>query len=71
MMFLGAKWKQRRKMITPTFHFKVLEDFMQIFNYQMNIMLDKLLEKVQECPGETIDIFRFINLMSLDIICGK
>ena len=44
---------------------------MQIFNRQINIMLDKLMEKVMKCPGETIDIFKFINLMSLDIICGK
>lgn len=65
----GAKWKLRRKMITPTFHFKVLEDFMQIFNYQINIMLDIVTEKVRQCPGETIDMFSFINLMSLDIIC--
>nr|WDY85989.1 cytochrome P450 4BR18 [Pagiophloeus tsushimanus] len=65
----GSKWRQRRKMITPTFHFKVLEDFMQIFNYQVNIMLDKLMEVVQESPGETVDIFKFVNLMSLDIIC--
>ncbi|CAG9763236.1 unnamed protein product [Ceutorhynchus assimilis] len=65
----ASKWKQRRKMITPTFHFKVLEDFMQIFNRQINVMLDKLLEEVQTSPRQTIDIFRFINLMSLDIIC--
>uniref|UniRef100_A0A182UHJ3 Cytochrome P450 n=1 Tax=Anopheles melas TaxID=34690 RepID=A0A182UHJ3_9DIPT len=24
----GAKWAQRRKIITPTFHFKILEDFL-------------------------------------------
>ncbi|XP_030754114.1 cytochrome P450 4d2-like [Sitophilus oryzae] len=65
----GSKWKSRRKMITPTFHFKVLEDFMQIFNYQINIMLDKVMEKVRKCPGDTLDVFKFINLMSLDIIC--
>ncbi|XP_050312093.1 cytochrome P450 4d2-like [Anthonomus grandis grandis] len=65
----GIKWKQRRKMITPTFHFKVLEDFMQIFNYQIDIMLDKMNDVVQGAPGQTIDIFKYINLMSLDIIC--
>ncbi|KAF7286409.1 hypothetical protein GWI33_005329 [Rhynchophorus ferrugineus] len=65
----GMKWKTRRKMITPTFHFKVLEDFMQIFNYQINIMLDKVEEKVKKCPNETLDVFNYLNLMSLDTIC--
>ncbi|KAH1003679.1 hypothetical protein HUJ04_003558 [Dendroctonus ponderosae] len=65
----GLKWRQRRKMITPTFHFKVLEDFMEIFNYQINVMLEKLMEAVKKAPGSTFDIFPFINLMSLDIIC--
>lgn len=68
---VGLKWRQRRKMITPTFHFKVLEDFMEIFNFQINVMLEKLMDAVKKAPGSTFDIFPFINLMSLDIICGK
>ncbi|XP_066256027.1 cytochrome P450 4d2-like [Euwallacea similis] len=65
----GAKWRKRRKMITPTFNFKVLEEFMQIFNRQINVLLDKVSEEVQSSPGETMDMFQFLNLMSLDIIC--
>lgn len=58
-------------MITPTFHFAVLEDFMQIFNRQINTMLDKVSAAIGESPGKTMDMFDFVNLMSLDIICGK
>ncbi|KAL1518132.1 hypothetical protein ABEB36_001803 [Hypothenemus hampei] len=64
------KWKARRKIITPTFHFKVLDGFMDVFNHQTNIMLDQIMKMVQRNPpGETVDIFKFINLMSLDSIC--
>ncbi|KAJ8937565.1 hypothetical protein NQ318_000106 [Aromia moschata] len=66
---IGAKWKSRRKMITPTFHFKILEEFMITFNKQFDVLLDILSEKVKENPGESIEICELVNLASLDIIC--
>lgn len=54
-------------MLTPTFHFKILEDFIHVFNEQSVILIDKLDKKVdQEC-----EIFSFVTLCTLDVICGK
>ena len=62
----GEKWHSRRKMITPTFHFKILEDFLTIMNDQSKIMTD-LLSSVDK--DETIDIFPRITHCVLDVIC--
>nr|AFG26276.2 cytochrome p450 family 4 [Corbicula fluminea] len=63
----GEKWKIRRKLLTPTFHFKILHDFVGVFNDQTKILLEKLLVKAD---GETtVDVFNDITLCALDIIC--
>jgi cytochrome P450 family 4 len=65
----GSKWKTRRKMITPTFHFKILEKFLESsFNKQINILLDVLLKEAST-SDKSIEIHSIINLCSLDIIC--
>lgn len=62
----GQKWHQRRKIITPAFHFKILEDFVEIMEYQGNIFVEKL-KKLQ---GQELDVFPLISLYALDVICG-
>ncbi|EFA01323.1 cytochrome P450 4BR3 [Tribolium castaneum] len=65
----GSKWKTRRKLITPTFHFKILENFLETsFNKQINILLDVLLKEASQ-TDKSIEIHSLINLCSLDIIC--
>ena len=54
-------------MLTPTFHFKILEDFVHVFNEQGAV----LVEKLKETTGKQIDIFPFITSCTLDVICGK
>lgn len=60
----GAKYHQRRKLLTPTFHFQILEGFT---NEQCAVLVDKLSEKVDQ----NFDIYPFIALCTLDIICGN
>jgi hypothetical protein len=53
-------------MLTPTFHFKILEEFIHVFNEQSAVLIEKLNEKV----GQDFDIFPFITRCTLDVICG-
>lgn len=62
----GQKWFQRRKMLTPAFHFKILEDFLIIMNEQSSILVNKL--KALK-PGTSVDMFPYITYSALDIIC--
>ncbi|RZC32482.1 p450 domain containing protein, partial [Asbolus verrucosus] len=65
----GSKWKTRRKMITPTFHFKILETFLETsFNKQVNVLIDVLLKEASK-SDKSIEMHSIINLCSLDIIC--
>eukprot|EP00057_Strongylocentrotus_purpuratus_P030954 XP_783176.3 PREDICTED: cytochrome P450 4V2 [Strongylocentrotus purpuratus] len=63
----GKKWTHRRKLLTPTFHFSILQNFMEVFNEQ-SIILVKKLEKFAE-KSETFNIFPFVTHCVLDIIC--
>ena len=64
----GEKWKSRRKLLTPTFHFRILTDFLHVFNEQSAVMVRQLQEQVDK---PVFDVFPYITLCALDIICGK
>uniref|UniRef100_A0A1I7XJ88 Cytochrome P450 4c3 n=1 Tax=Heterorhabditis bacteriophora TaxID=37862 RepID=A0A1I7XJ88_HETBA len=63
----GEKWRSRRKMLTPSFHFNVLNNFLITHDYQSKIFVDQL-EKYAN-SGEQFDIFPYIKRCALDIIC--
>lgn len=68
LMSDGRKWHSRRKIITPAFHFKILEQFVEIFDQQSALMVQNLYDKAD---GKTaIDMFPVICLTALDIIAG-
>lgn len=64
----GNKWRSRRKLLTPTFHFTILEDFLDVMNEQATILVNKLEKHVNQ---EAFNCFFYITLCALDIICGK
>lgn len=55
-------------MIAPAFHFKVLEDFVEVFDSVSDVMLKKLSKEIGK---ESFDIYPYFNLFALDVICGK
>lgn len=63
----GKKWHQRRKIITPAFHFQILEKFVEIMDEQGQV----LIEKLSRLDGQEVDVIPLTNLYALDVICGR
>ncbi|XP_058822314.1 cytochrome P450 4d2-like [Topomyia yanbarensis] len=63
----NKKWFAFRKIITPSFHFKILEEFVDIFDQQSSIFINQL--KPKAVSGETFDVFPMVTLCALDVIC--
>lgn len=70
LLSTGKKWHQRRRIITPTFHFNILEQFVEIFEQQTTTMIDKL-KAVSSNGKVAINIYPYICSLALDIITGK
>lgn len=68
LLFTTILFFFRQQILTPAFHFKILEDFIDVFQEQSAIMVDKL--KV-ESEKNSFNIFPYVTLCTLDIICGK
>ncbi|XP_026803476.3 cytochrome P450 4V2 [Pangasianodon hypophthalmus] len=62
----GDKWRRRRKLLTPTFHFSILTDFLEVMNEQAEVLVDKLHNHAGKGP---FNCFSHITLCALDIIC--
>ncbi|MBN3301800.1 CP4V2 protein, partial [Amia calva] len=62
----GDKWRSRRKMLTPTFHFSILTEFLEVMNEQSAVLVEKLETHVGQ---GSFNCFSHITLCALDIIC--
>jgi len=62
----GAKWKSRRRLLTPAFHFKILDDFNKVYNKQAGILVSKLEAAAES--GKELDIRDRLSLCTLDTI---
>ncbi|CAB3361808.1 Hypothetical predicted protein [Cloeon dipterum] len=60
----GSKWHNRRKLLTPSFHNKVMEDFALTSQTSVNTFIE-ILGKQQG----VFDVLPFAKLCTLDIIC--
>ncbi|XP_065359602.1 cytochrome P450 4d8 [Calliphora vicina] len=62
----GRKWHSRRKIITPTFHFKILQQFVEVFDQQASVLVQCLAKNADR--QNAFDVYPYICSATLDII---
>ena len=66
LMSDGDTWRIHRKIISSTFHNNILDQFVENFSKNSSILVDQLSSK---CDGKAFDVYPFISLCTLDVIC--
>lgn len=66
--YTGEKWHTRRKILTPAFHFNILQQFVKIFIRKTKDLLNTLEER---CDEPFVDVMPLITDFALHSICGK
>ncbi|XP_050681338.1 cytochrome P450 4C1-like isoform X1 [Leptidea sinapis] len=61
----GVKWHQRRKILTPAFHFNILKNFYSILLDNSEILLDRIETEVSQPRTEILDIVSDYTLRSI------
>jgi len=64
---LGPKWHSRRKILTPTFHFNILQQFVESL-----IKEGENMTKSLKNTGDSVvkDLVSFVSEHTLNAICG-
>ncbi|CAG2102902.1 unnamed protein product, partial [Medioppia subpectinata] len=65
----GSKWQSHRKLLTPAFHFKILENFLPTIINQQNIMQSLIDKQIEDNDGVVDDMRKLITNYTLDAIC--
>ena len=67
----GDHWRRHRKLLTPAFHFKILDSFVPVMNENVKIMLSKIEASVgsPEMKKNGVDVRWLITDCTLDTIC--
>ena len=69
LLFLGEKWFHQRRLLTPAFHFQVLEQFTEVMNEKADILNECIKRFVETNANESLDVFAFASKFTLDVIC--
>ncbi|XP_055707519.1 probable cytochrome P450 4ac1 [Phlebotomus papatasi] len=64
----GTKWSQRRRILTPAFHFNILQQFLKIFQEESINLSQKLLKLDPEDRG-IVNLPPLTSRHTLDTIC--
>jgi cytochrome P450 len=66
LMSDGDTWRIHRKIISSTFHNNVLDQFVENFAKNSAVLVEKL---GSNCIGTTFNVYPYICLCTLDVIC--
>lgn len=67
-IFEGTKWQKRRRILTPGFHFNILQKYMQVVLHHAAKTVQDLKDE-QGCPVK--DLTSWASDCTLNIICGN
>ena len=65
------KWKDTRRLLTPAFHFKILDTFFDVFNRNSTVLTEIMAKKIEESNTGELNMIPLMKCCTLDIICGK
>lgn len=68
MQKIGEKWHQRRKILTPAFHFNILRHYYPVLLEKSNDLVNKL--KNEENEFKT-DLRPYVTDFTLYSLCGE
>ena len=71
LYILVEQWYRDRKLIMPTLHVNILEQFAVIMSEKTEIVIKWIEETLAENPTKAIDIMPFMHSLTFNIICGK
>uniref|UniRef100_A0A2M3Z3F0 Putative cytochrome p450 cyp4/cyp19/cyp26 subfamily n=1 Tax=Anopheles braziliensis TaxID=58242 RepID=A0A2M3Z3F0_9DIPT len=60
----GHKWRQHRKLIAPTFHLNVLKSFIDLFNENSRLVVEKMRQE----NGKAFDCHDYMNECTVEIL---
>ncbi|GMR52424.1 hypothetical protein PMAYCL1PPCAC_22619, partial [Pristionchus mayeri] len=63
----GDRWRARRKMLTPSFHFSMLQGYIECMNRHAKVLVEVLHDHI----GQRIDADPFMKTFSMDVICTR
>lgn len=60
----GERWLKFRRLVTPSFHFQILEDFVRVFEEQSKF----LIKNLEASNGATINVPPLMEAYAMDVI---